>query len=392
MTKVQEPLFNTKLECPICKTANEFEIVKQGAYTESGRDTDFMPTGRMWTNPAYQKYDPLLYFAATCKFCFYTRELNAEFKEWQNDTNFKSYKLPGQAKKHLEESKSPGSVITMLGGKLDPKHHPFESAVIKLLLTVYDEKLLEHPSPLDLARFFLRMAWLYRDNADQVGNTKSAEMMLNVIQMEINRLKKDVDGFEIHIPPLNRAISKDLSLVVDANKTVGISSKLIPAINNIQKVWDDLKYNSELLQQEFSKVAMEINLLKPDLTGDGKFWEYAGFREFLYAVKEKWNEVPVNETEALSFALNYYLKAYQSSREIKAGLQQLQAAYLIAELSRRVNDLPQAREYFKTANKMAQELMAKNRNDKTVFSNAQKIFEMSLEQGRVVKNAAMVSA
>jgi len=392
MAKIQEPIFNSKIECPVCKTANEFEIIKQGAYTESGRDTDFMPTGRVWANPAYQKYNPLLFFIATCKLCHYSRELNSTYKEWHNDTNFKSYKLPGQAKKHLEVFKTPGNIITMLGEKIDKHNYPFESTVIKLLLAVYDEKFLDHFSMLDIARFYLRIAWMYRENKSAPDEQSTAEMMLNVIQIAIDKLKQDVTGFENHIPPLSHAITKDLSQVVDQDKTVGISSKLIPAVSNIQKVWDDLSENVLSLQSEFDNVVKEINLLKPEMTESGKFWNYSAFTEFLYEVKEKWNEVPVNETEALGLAVTYYLKAYQSSREIKAGLQQLQAAFLIAELSRRVNNLDQALEYFKTANKMAQEMMTKNRNDKAVFSNAQKIFEMSLEQARSIKQKAKVSA
>ena len=34
------PFLLVKIECPVCKTLNEFESVKVGAYIEGGRDSD----------------------------------------------------------------------------------------------------------------------------------------------------------------------------------------------------------------------------------------------------------------------------------------------------------------------------------------------------------------
>ena len=48
------PFFLTKIECPICKTVNEFETVKVGAYIENGRDTDFCPKEILWRFPKYE--------------------------------------------------------------------------------------------------------------------------------------------------------------------------------------------------------------------------------------------------------------------------------------------------------------------------------------------------
>ncbi len=59
----------SKVECPICKTVNEFETIKVGAYVENGRDTDFCPMGITWKYSRYEAYNPLLFFTATCTHC-----------------------------------------------------------------------------------------------------------------------------------------------------------------------------------------------------------------------------------------------------------------------------------------------------------------------------------
>src|SRR3990172_4301697 len=109
------PFFHSRVECPICKTLNEFEAVKVGAYVESGRDADFCPTGIKWRYPRYQEYNPLVFFTATCSNCFYSREFNSSFKEWKNDNNFKTYRLRAVKDKHLEQLSGDDSTIKQLG-------------------------------------------------------------------------------------------------------------------------------------------------------------------------------------------------------------------------------------------------------------------------------------
>lgn len=394
MSSYKEPFFKIKLECPVCKQINSFEVIKQGEYTESGKDTDFAPLGRVWTNPAYQKYNPLLFFTATCGKCYYTRELNSSYKEWQSDSNFKSYRLPLQRKKHLTELNSDNSIIKSLGKQINIDSHPYESAIIKLLLAIYDERLLDRFSSLDIARLFIRIGWVYRDQDQDNGGKSSANLMLSKIQIEIDRLKDDLSGFGSRIPPLHRLISQDFDRVVGSAVESAASLKLKSAMKNVQQVWSSFIEDVDLLQTEFDDAKKEIQLPHPESPAPTGFGKYPGFCDFLYTIKERWNEIeiPLNETEALALALKYYMKAYQDSREIKAGLQQLQAAYLIAELSRRVGNLSQAAEYFKISSKLAQELRMKSKNDKSIFSNAQKILEMALEQGHSVREAARVSS
>ena len=124
------PVFMTRVECPVCKTVNDFETIKVGAYTEHGRDTDFRPTERVWRNTKYQHINPLLYFTATCSSCYYTREFNKSFKEWKTDPAFRSFRQKIVREKHLNALAGPGALIKLLGMALAPQNAPNESAII----------------------------------------------------------------------------------------------------------------------------------------------------------------------------------------------------------------------------------------------------------------------
>jgi hypothetical protein len=181
--KLESPFFLTKVECPVCGQINEFENIKAGAYTETDRDTDFCPKGIIWANPEYQKINPLLYFMATCRNCFYTHEFNESFKEWKMDRFFVTCRRSLIQEKHRQELKPERGVINRLGEALNPEGHPFESAVIKLLLGIYDEKIIEGSNPLDLGRYYLRIAWLYRENQKRKNAPHEIEK-LNLTSLE----------------------------------------------------------------------------------------------------------------------------------------------------------------------------------------------------------------
>ena len=149
----ESPFYLTRLECPICKTLNEFETVRVGAYVEKGRDTDFCPLKVEWRYPKYQSYNPLAYFTATCSNCYYTREFNNSYKEWKNDGNFRTYRLKTVKEKHLDQLATADSVIKKMGQGIDLAEYPSESAILKLHLAAFDELFAERPSQLDLGRF-----------------------------------------------------------------------------------------------------------------------------------------------------------------------------------------------------------------------------------------------
>lgn len=216
MAKIQDPFFYTQLECPVCKTLNECTNIKMGSYSESGRDTDFCPTGFVWQNPAFQKYDPLLFFMTTCRKCFYTREFNTEYKNWQNDSTFKMYRLKNIQEKHLNEYMKEAGIVKLLGEHIDQNKYPFESAVIKFLLGIFDEKLLERPSNLDLGRYFLRIGWLFRSQGNQTDDEDIvASGFFLKLKGAVKNANQILPDYDERIEGLKRLIEHDYTLIFD---------------------------------------------------------------------------------------------------------------------------------------------------------------------------------
>ncbi len=382
----ESPFFMTKVECPICKTVNEYETIRVGAYTEAERDTDFCPSGRKWRNPRYQAYNPLLYFTATCANCFYSREFNNSFKDWKEDSYFKTYRLKTVKERHLDMLARSDSVIKAVGQELDPNRFPSETAILKLLLTIIDETLNEKQMDLDLGRFYLRIGWIFRemDNGESTNNQAIKGHLID-IDHKFDGIGSAVLAARERLKAFEQTVAAQFE---DEKIPAEVKSLLYPIKDKF-----DLEISSSrdligLLEGKLNALeSLNQELKKTAIGGVGDdtqagFHSHRSFYDFLIHIKEKWDGIPLNEKEALKYAVKYYKIAFEEGRDIAEGNQQIQASYLIAELSRRIGDYDTAREYFNTTIRTGQEFIYKNKGDQSRTALARKILELAIEQGR----------
>jgi len=400
--KLDSPFFMTKVECPVCGQVNEFENIKAGAYTETGRDTDFCPKGITWANPEYHRINPLLYFMATCPNCSYTHEFNESFKEWKKDQSFVACRLSLIGERHKGELKQEESLINRLGQALDPEGHPFESAVIKLLLGIYTEKITEKPNALDLGRYFLRIAWLYRENQEGKDTPHKMEKLnLTSLEKTLRALQSNFQNHEEKIYDLKNSVDacfyNQMGVVELDQKRDEFKIKCLKGLDkmqenltSLQESLDELKdmctqiHNSSFgSESENTKINSRIfeGLVPAESLYEGE--NHLTFVSFLSSLKEIWPEIPLNEYEAMKLALKYYKQSYQEAKDIAQKNQKIQAAYLIAELSRRVGDCQEAESYFKEAKRTGQNFIRRNQDDPNKIALAQKIVELATKQGKV---------
>ncbi len=382
----EAPFFLAKVECPVCKTINEFETIRVGAYTENGRDTDFCPSDITWRNPRYHSYNPLLYFTATCENCFYTREFTKSYKDWKNDSYFKTYRQKSIKDKHLSLLSESESVIRAIGEKLDSSRYPHETALLKLTLAIIDETLNEKPSNLDLGRLYIRIGWLYRDMArGENPNQQSIKGHLITIENKIDTLKSSLNDVNTNLYDVDHAITQEFE---DNKIGTELKSVLLP----IRDKYDvELKSFHEMLKQLIGKIddieTVNTEHKQAALGGDlsnleSSYYDYKSFFEFLNHMAEKHRDIVLNEKEALTKAVEYYKHAFSEGRSIAQGNQQIQASYLIAELSRRIGQSEQAKEYFNTTIRSGQEFVYRNKGDRSRTALARKILELAIEQAR----------
>jgi len=382
----ESPVFLTKIECPICKTINEYETIKVGAYTEVDRDTDFCPKDRTWRNPRYQSYNPLLFFTAVCTHCFYAREFNNSYKEWKTDSYFKTYRLKTVKENHLQLLAENESVIKKIGTILDSGRNPNETAILKLIMAIIDESFYENPMNLDLGRFYLRIGWIFRemdrseDSTVQVskGHLVDLDNQFSLMKQALAEVNKSIEGFKKSV----KLQFEDDSITADQKSLLyQIKDKYdieLASFLEMLSLVDGKIEGLDLIMKE----QRELVLGSSDDTVVGGFNNYSSFYDFLCELKDQWQTIPRNEKEALTYAVDHYIKAFSDGKAIAAGNQTIQASYLIAELSRRIGDFEQAKEYFNKTIRTGQEFVHKHKQDKSRTALAKKILELAMDQAR----------
>lgn len=386
---METPFFLTKVECPVCKTINEFENIKVGAYIEEDHDTDFCPVGRQWRNPKYEIYNPLLFFMATCENCLYTREFNQAFKDWKNDTAFRTYRLKPVQGRHLEALAVDGSVLKMLGQARDAQHNPFATAVTKFMIGIYDELLLEHPRRLDLGRFYLRIAWLYRENYGHSASVVVDDLSHFAYDIEkaYAKLKQARDFLALNVNSISQLVDdafvKRGQAAAGNSEFMAVQDNFKSELARITELQNDLNNSINQMAQAVEKNSrLRLDSAPEQLRGSVAYGGFASFEEFIREVKARWEYAPINEQEALLYAIEFYKSALEDGHEIQPGNQQIQAMYLIAELSRRIGRNVEAKLYFNNTIKAGQQFVFDNRGDQTRTALARKIIDLAVAQGK----------
>ncbi len=391
----ESPFLNVKIECPICQTINEFEQIKVGAYTEDGRDTDFCPQNTIWRLKKYQAYNPLAFFTATCSNCFYTREFSNKYREWKSDNAFRQFQLKATKPKHLEQLSQADSVVRQLGESIDMQRHPNESAIIKLLLAVFDIQLADHPSSLDLGRFYLRIGWVFR------SLNEAADPSLSLLSGLASDIGDKLNAFETAGGDSQKALDQlgeSVKAQFDADQLpAGLQSAMFAYRDRYESemaAMNDLITQMTAQRGKFRALVDEYRKeLLGSATGGGgaSFGEYASVTDFLVRLQQQWSGIVINEHQALEQAIFHYKDAFANGRDIAQGNQQIQASYLIAELSRRIGDYDGAKQFFTSTIKTGQEFIYEHRRDQSRTVLARKILELAIEQGRANLEASKKS-
>lgn len=389
---MESPFLLFKVECPICKTINEFEIIRVGAYAEEGRDTDFCPVNIKWRFPRYQAYNPLVFFTATCSNCYYSREFTNSFKDWKNDVNFKTYRLKTVKGKHLDQLSTAGSVLKLMGEAMDVSRFPNETAILKLHLAIYDEQLVDHYSRLDVGRFYLRIAWVFREmDRNDDPNRQLLTGLIHDFDDRCSRIKEDLRTAAADEDSLAETIHSHF----DAEQlSADYRSQMLSYAERYDNALAALRNGINAADEQLVSLCSLVDEYRTTLLGsqgngeERSFGRHASFTKFLHILRNTWDGIVIDERSALEKAVDNYKDAFANGRDISPGNQQIQASYLIAELSRRIGDYDEARQYFTSTIKSGQEFIYQNRQDQSRTALARKILELAIEQGRANLAAA----
>lgn len=388
----ESPIALSRLTCPVCHTVNEFETVRPGSYVEEGTDTDFRPLSRRWANPRYQSVNPLLYFMATCTTCFYTREFNRAFRESTLESDLTPECLKQVRLNHLAAVADQSGVVRRLGNSLWSESFPLQTAISKLILGIVNEKLLPSPSNYDLARWYLRVAWLFREIHPHGGAdlTSPSAQCRRDLERSLSELSEDMARLRTRMREVTQFLETHSHA---AQKHPEDYQGPMQCRQTLQQLAE------QAAAMEKALAAMRQSMAAPSdqfLGGDVSttretFGEFASYTEFLRSLKLDCPDIPINEDEALARARSHYKQAFEAQGGIDRGHGAMLTAYLIGELSRRLACFDDAERYLDMARVAANVAIKENGHDKPRSALARHLAMLAEKQSQLLYQATFKS-
>lgn len=164
--------------CPVCATTNVFHRLKRDICSPLDKEGDGHPQAWKWAKPGFEGIDPKQFFLGVCQRCHFTGELDdAQFRTSARDPDAYLEAFDRKALRQFRFASESGSGIAAeLHRKIGPSAL-LMAGVATFHLGVYCQCLRSKISPGPIARYYLRLAWLYRDqelfypreNIDEIG-------------------------------------------------------------------------------------------------------------------------------------------------------------------------------------------------------------------------------
>jgi hypothetical protein len=355
--------------CPVCKAEFQLRYPNPKLYAASNRDGDRRISSYTWAQGIQTDVVPHYYAVAQCPQCYY-----ADLRECLEDPGF------NPKNKYLLEARNRLDIKGVLllkkitrsvpGGNLD-----LEGAMALHLAAIFNALLpgkKEHIDQNKLGRLFLRLSWLYREQAGdstpgENGEKRSDSPTLDRIRHSVEELNNNLLSFanDLHsIRSLTRERAGELGVPAE-----GEQNPYFSMVGAITAKVSELQTLVEMLQQSVTS-DQAGTLTTP---GPGMDNAAAGWRSHLAELALKWPEIPRTEEMCLRRAVaafDYSIKYENTEHSIE---QSLSLVNLVVKLLLKLGDLEGALDYisqiFKSGFRDKQELqrrLSAAKQDKTI--------------------------
>lgn len=185
------------ITCPACGSENAHFRLKRDMARARQQEGDGHPTEYKWQKPGFDTVDPLQFAMGTCGKCGFTGEVDdADYRTCGDNPAYrKEFREDG-----LQALK--GAVATGKGAgqsllKRISDDAPLASAIARFHLAIFSQCLRDKPVPGQIARFYLRIGWLYRDH-ERFYESEDVEAFSARLAKARGRWKRDLPDYKEH--------------------------------------------------------------------------------------------------------------------------------------------------------------------------------------------------
>ena len=153
-----------EVSCPVCTTTTLHHRLKPDMARPGKTDGDGHPLTTRWGKPGFDTVDPKQFFMAVCPQCGFTGEIeDADFRTCGKNPEYgASFSDAGFQVLKKGMSSGKGTAQSLI--KRISDDDPMGSLIAKFHLGILSHCLRRRPIAGNLGRYYLRIAWIYRDH------------------------------------------------------------------------------------------------------------------------------------------------------------------------------------------------------------------------------------
>jgi hypothetical protein len=259
--ELQQICRSYQIVCPVCATANQHYRLKRDMARAAKSEGDGHPTKWKWGKPGFDSFDPKQLFMGECSKCGFTGELeDAKYRTaGENPEGFKK-DYSAEALQGLIAASSVGKGAAQSLLKRIGDDDPFGSTHAKIHLGILSQCLRSRIAPGTIARYYLRIAWLYRDK-------------------EIYYADTDLDAHTESVRKLRKRWSKELPADSDYPAPPDIVPNEVEALKTsrtfFERNYETLKEASQEDELRLRLLLAEIGFRLYELTNDEQDYKKA---------------------------------------------------------------------------------------------------------------------
>ena len=163
--EIQQICRRYEIPCPVCGQENGYYRLKRDMVRATESEGDGHPLNYRWGKPGFDSIDPKQFFFGSCSNCGFTGELDdADFRQSAKDIDkYKSDYIDEQLQVLVDRSTAGKGIVQVLKKRVEEGGYPLSKMLAQFHLGVFIQCLRTKILPGNIARYYLRIAWLFRE-------------------------------------------------------------------------------------------------------------------------------------------------------------------------------------------------------------------------------------
>ncbi|MCK5078108.1 MAG: DUF2225 domain-containing protein [Calditrichia bacterium] len=370
------PYFEKEITCPICSQKYIHNYLRERVYIVQKKENDQYPKEIEWYNARHKKFNHLYFFILYCPNCHFADERTA----FLNPYKYYDAQKFNMIRTIHKERCDIDPFIKLMSNYIDYPDVNYTSAINIHMLAIYaqfgptSDQYYEHEK---IARFFHRIAWLFRENIFE-GQYTDKEAVINEFTILHDSYQTAFLNCLSSFENIKEWWNQEIEAEDNGEKEKALSNfqmEIKMTEKEISRLLDHLLLNNPKIYEIITRYREKF-IKTNSLIVEQQYHDFTSYHAFLQQVKKEWILAPTDEIIAMHKAAEHYYLLSKSTAYAGEMIKQHNIYKLMIAIYNKLNEYRKELKIINLAFKTATDYRKKAINRMNILS----------EQGEATKH------